>query len=938
MQIEILAGARTRVNLVCGTTTALLASAALTPCWAASLPNCTDLAAQILTNPDIVAATSVLVPAAGANLAYCNIQLQYSHLAGPAAGYAPGQRQLIQIGIGLPLSAADGGSGGVQGAWTGRIEDLGGGGTAGSVGSTTAATNLGNVGSSTDTGHSATTVGGSGSYFPLNGIVGTFPGGTFTAALNPPNDNSFNWGIYADFAYRGIHAQSLMSKSVTQLYYGMTQNYSYWSGCSEGGHQGMSEAMRYPNDHNGLLIGDPVMMYDRLQPMQFWGQVITNHDLGAEISITKQTAVSNAAIAQCQNNFGGTPDGIIQEPRACPFSAYQYVCGQPGANINGVPDTTNCLTDTEATDMNEIWTGVSNDSGAGGGGVLYPGWSRGADTTTQNSPNGPGSTNLDYAIDYTLQDPLFNWKDFTSTTFQDMILSSEQKFSQLQGVDDANWSRFNALGNKAILYHGLADQNVPDRGSDYFYGQLMAHDDNNLAATQSYIRYYRYPGNQHCGGTKLQPNAPILNTTDMLTALENWVENGQAPNAITAYNNANHSLATITRPVCKYPDTLSYTGSGSIFDAANFTCVTQTTDPLANSWQMADDIGTNGQATEGRMTYGITDTHDLAAINRSSSIVFRDNKGNVRVWLLNGTELSKPGNPSTIVQDTAIGNVSTDWSLVGQDDFVGHGFASLLWYDKKDDSLAVWAMNGVNVENVTTLSPLPSNRSVVATGSFTNNNTMQHVGGILWEDNKRNLYVSVTNNGQLASTSSVGVLPANSMVVGADLNGWIFLRNTVSGEVSVWVLQLGGAQCAAALPPTTTGGAGSDCGPGPTIALAVAVGSMPSNWSIAGIGDFDGDGYSDILWRDNQGDVRIWLLGTTPTSLNIRSSADLGNVPPNWSIVQTGDYNGDGFSDILWEDNTGNLKAWFMQGTTVAKTQILGNIGSKWTVQSLNDQ
>ena len=466
----------------------------------------------------------------------------------------------------------------------------------------------------------------------------------------------------------------------------------------------------------------------------------------------------------------------------------------------------------------------------------------------------------------------------------------------------------------------------------------MAHDDNNLATTQSYIRYYRYPGNQHCGGTKLQPNAPILNTTDMLTALESWVENGQAPNAITAYNNANHSLATITRPVCKYPDTLSYNGSGSIFSAANFTCVTQTTDPLANSWQMADDIGTNGQATEGRMTYGITDTHDLAAINRSSSIVFRDNKGNVRVWLLNGTALSEPGNPSTIVQDTTIGNVSTDWSIVGQDDFVGHGFASLLWYNNKDDSLAVWAMNGANVGNVTTLSPLPSNRSVVATGSFTNNNTMQHVGGILWEDNKRNLYVSVTNDGQLTSTSPVGVLPANSTVVGADLNGWIFLRNTVTGEVTVWVLQVGSAQCAAALPPTTTGGAGSDCGPGPTVALAANVGSMPSNWSIAGIGDFDGDGYSDILWSDKQGDVKIWLLGTTPNSLNIRLSADLGNVPHNSSIVQTGDYNGDGFSDILLEDNNGNLIAWFMQGATVAKTQTLGNIGSKWTVQSLNDQ
>ena len=139
MQIKILAEAGTRVNLLCATT-ALLASTALTPCWGAAPPNCSDLAAQILTNPDVVAATSVLVPASTspANLAYCNVQLKYSHLAGPAAGYAPGQSQIIQVGIGLPLSAADGGSGGVQGAWTGRIEDLGGGGTAGNVGSTTA--------------------------------------------------------------------------------------------------------------------------------------------------------------------------------------------------------------------------------------------------------------------------------------------------------------------------------------------------------------------------------------------------------------------------------------------------------------------------------------------------------------------------------------------------------------------------------------------------------------------------------------------------------------------------------------------------------------------------------------------------------------------------------------------------------------------------------
>ena len=56
----------------------------------------------------------------------------------------------------------------------------------------------------------------------------------------------------------------------------------------------------------------------------------------------------------------------------------------------------------------------------------------------------------------------------------------------------------------------------------------------------------------------------------------------------------------------------------------------------------------------------------------------------------------------------------------------------------------------------------------------------------------------------------------------------------------------------------------------------------------------------------------------------------------NWTIAQTGDYNGDGKSDVLWTDNTGNFGVWLMNGTSVSSTQNYGKIGTNWQVQSLN--
>jgi hypothetical protein len=64
--------------------------------------------------------------------------------------------------------------------------------------------------------------------------------------------------------------------------------------------------------------------------------------------------------------------------------------------------------------------------------------------------------------------------------------------------------------------------------------------------------------------------------------------------------------------------------------------------------------------------------------------------------------------------------------------------------------------------------------------------------------------------------------------------------------------------------------------------------------------------------------------------------ASLGAVAGSWSVGPTGDYDGDGKTDILWIDNTGNVAMWLMNGATIASSAFVGNIGTSWSAQSLN--
>ena len=114
---------------------------------------------------------------------------------------------------------------------------------------------------------------------------------------------------------------------------------------------------------------------------------------------------------------------------------------------------------------------------------------------------------------------------------------------------------------------------------------------------------------------------------------------------------------------------------------------------------------------------------------------------------------------------------------------------------------------------------------------------------------------------------------------------------------------------------------------------SAAVANPDNDWTIRGIGDLNGDGVADVLWQHISGVVAVWLMNGS----HVIGTGSLGTISSDWSIQGVGDFNGDGKTDILWRHTSGAVAIWRMNGTSIASMGAPVGVGTEWTIQGVGD-
>ena len=386
------------------------------------------------------------------------------------------------------------------------------------------------------------------------------------------NDGSWAPGHFervVDFADRGVHEMAEADKAILKVFYGSAAQHSYFSGCSQGGHEALTEAQRYPTDFDGIIAGDPANWWTR----HYVGGHLYNAvamDGDGYIPADKVHILADAVNEQC-DALDGVKDGVLNDPRRCHFNPDTLLC--KGS------DTSACYTAAQVKAIKMIWAGLHSSDGQ----QLYPGLMPGGEAGRGGWANwitglGPGKgehANLGFPFfRYMVFDnPDWDYKTFrfdATNGFDSDIDYMDDKLGALFNATSPDLSKFRANGGKLIQYHGWSDPDITPLNSVNYYESVVkfvgGDSSHGLRDTREFYRLFMVPGMQHCTG------GPGPSTFDMVAPLDQWVEKGAAPQRVIA-SHATNGAVDRTRPLCAYPQEAHWNGSGSTDDAANFTCL-----------------------------------------------------------------------------------------------------------------------------------------------------------------------------------------------------------------------------------------------------------------------------------------------------------------------------------------------------------------------------
>lgn len=381
---------------------------------------------------------------------------------------------------------------------------------------------------------------------------------------------------WRDWARRSTHVMTVTGKAITEAFYGAPARRAYYTGCSTGGQEGLIEALYYPHDYDGILVGAPVINRTWGHGAVLWNDLAANLEPGRRLSAVKLRLLSEAALRRCGASGSGlSRDPYIGDPKACRFDPGELACGDQ--------DREDCLTAGEVATARAFYSGPTDRRGR----PLFYGWLPGSETTghfdwsfLQSRPNGePPFVSL------------FKWvfgPDWDWSAFQ--VERDMAKVDAALGpiVNDATRGSlrdFRARGGKLIIYHGWADSLVPPDQSVAFYERAVQ-EAGGLEEAQGFARLFMAPGFSHCAGG---PGPDVFNAAgaaaippptatprhDLFAALVDWVEGAPAPDQVisTRYVDGSPAKGVATqRPLCAYPAKAWLRSGGDPNDAASFVC------------------------------------------------------------------------------------------------------------------------------------------------------------------------------------------------------------------------------------------------------------------------------------------------------------------------------------------------------------------------------
>lgn len=380
-----------------------------------------------------------------------------------------------------------------------------------------------------------------------------------------------------DHAFDSHDKTARAAKGLIRERYGRKPDFSYFSGCSGGGRQGMMFSQRFPEHFDAITAGAPAMRVSSGATVAaMWNTqkftAIAPRDAQGAAILSK--AFSNAdldllakGINQACDAADGLADGMVNHVQACRFDPAVLQC--TGAKTDA------CLSPAQVGALKDVFAGPRDSAGralyAGqpwDPGVAAPGWrawTLGSSTTAK-----PDSRYHFLMVDalqhefVTPPDPTLEALNFNF----DRDPARMKWFSAVYDTyEDTRLDAYRRRGGKLLFIHGMSDPIFSAQEMLAYYQQLAANN-GGVERTKQFARAFVVPGMTHCSG------GPATDTYDSVQAMVDWVEKGVAPDRIHAVAAPNNAwFPNRSRPLCPFPQYAKYKGTGNPEDASSFACV-----------------------------------------------------------------------------------------------------------------------------------------------------------------------------------------------------------------------------------------------------------------------------------------------------------------------------------------------------------------------------